>query len=305
MPAMSTIPPHVLLIDDDLPVLSMVSDALVHFGMQVHAFSEGNKALQCLEGPDAPAFDLVISDINMEGMDGFDVINRVKSINPSLPVVLMTGQATLEYAIRAMRMGAANLFQKPLTIRELVNSVFHLVDLHREFRLAEAGLRGLIDEKRHFMFKAMDMDIPSMVRHLTDRLVPMGFAKTTNVDVIAMAFHEALVNALEHGCLELDSSLKGDLFSSSDDFQTMAQARLHDPRYAERAIDVRVHMTPDRYEVVITDGGPGFDSSRISRIDDDSVTRLCGRGLAMIHMVMDEVTHNHMGNEIRLLLRRK
>lgn len=302
---MQPTPPHVLLIDDDRAVLGMVSDALTHFGMKVHPFSEGDKALRLLEDAEAPQFDLVISDINMDGMDGFDVINRVKAINPSLPVVLMTGQATLEYAIRAMRMGAANLFQKPLTIRELVNSVFHLVDLHREFRLAEAGLRGLLEERRHFAFKAFELDIPSMVRHLTDRLVAMGFAKATNVDVIAMAFHEALVNALEHGCLELDSSLKGDLFTGKDAFQALAQDRLADPAFKDRTVDVQVHMTPEAYQVVITDGGPGFDRSRISPMTDDSVGKLCGRGLAMIRMVMDEVDHNDQGNQIRMVLRRK
>jgi DNA-binding response OmpR family regulator/anti-sigma regulatory factor (Ser/Thr protein kinase) len=302
---MKKTPPNVLLIDDDAAVLGLVGDALSHFGMKVHPFSEGDRALRLLEDPDSPQFDLVISDINMEGMDGFDVINRVKSINPGLPVVLMTGQATLEYAIRAMRMGASNLFQKPLTIRELVNSVFHLVDLHREIRMAEVGLKGLVEERRHFLFQAGDLDIPSLVGHLTDRLVSMGFAKAANVDVIAMAFHEALVNALEHGCLEMDSSLKGDLFSTEDTYAANLQERLGDPRFAQRTIDVTMHATAERYEVCITDEGPGFDTSRVSSITDVSLNMQCGRGLAMIHLVMDEVEHNDRGNRIKLVLNRK
>ena len=302
---MKKTPPNVLLIDDDAAVLGLVGDALSHFGMKVHPFSEGHRALKLLEDPDSPQFDLVISDINMEGMDGFDVINRVKSINPGLPVVLMTGQATLDYAIRAMRMGASNLFQKPLTIRELVNSVFHLVDLHREIRMAEVGLKGLVEERRHFLFQAADLDIPSLVSHLTDRLVPMGFAKAANVDVIAMAFHEALVNALEHGCLEMDSGLKADLFASEDPYAANLQERLADPRYAHRQIDVTMHATTERYEVTITDQGPGFDTSRVSEITDVNLNKQCGRGLAMIQLVMDEVRHNAKGNQIRLVLNRK
>jgi CheY-like chemotaxis protein len=298
-------PPNVLLIDDDIAVLGMVSDALAHFGMKVHPFSEGHRALRLLEDPDSPQFDLVISDINMSGMDGFDVINRVKSTNPRLPVVLMTGQATLEYAIRAMRMGAANLFQKPITIRELVNSVFHLVDLHREVRLAEAGLKGMVEERRHFLFQAGELDIPSMVGHLTDRLVPLGFARPTNVDVIAMAFHEALVNALEHGCLEMDSSLKGDLFADTDAYAAKVQERLADPAYAERKVDVVMHTTPERYEVCITDDGPGFDLTQFANLKEQSLNQQCGRGLSMINLVMDQVDHNAKGNQIRLTMHRK
>jgi CheY-like chemotaxis protein len=302
---MTTIPPHILLIDDDPNVLSMVGEALTHFGLKVHPFAEGNRALRLLEDPDSPQFDLVITDINMAGMDGFDVINRVKSTKPGLPVIVMTGQATLDFAIRAMRMGASNLFQKPLTIRELVNSVFHLVDLHRELSRAEVGLRGLVEEHRHFLFRARELDVPSMVGHMTDRLVPMGLAKPTNVDVIGMAFHEALVNALEHGCLELDSSLKGDLFAEQDVFAATLQQRLADPHYSERRIAVAMHITPARFEATITDDGPGFDTSTVSRFTEASLGKQCGRGLAMIQLVMDEVSHNAKGNQIRLVLKRK
>lgn len=302
---MPTVVPHVLLIDDDLAVLGMVGDALTHHGMKVHAFSEAHKALALLEDPAAPNFDLVLSDINMDGLDGFDVIHRVKAIQPKLPVVLMTGAATLDYAIRAMRMGASNLFQKPLTLRELVNSVFHLVALHRDLRLAEAGLKGLVQEIRTFSFRSDELDIPSAVVHITDRLVPLGFAHPGNVDVIAMAYHEALVNALEHGNLELDSSLKGDLFSPRDDYGHLCAARLADPTYGSRRIEVRVEITPERYEVAITDDGKGFDTQNLPRISDQETVRQCGRGLSMIHMVMDEVLHNVQGNQIRLILHRK
>ncbi|MBP1773749.1 MAG: Fis family two component sigma-54 specific transcriptional regulator, partial [Holophagaceae bacterium] len=105
---------HILLIDDDPAVLDMVNSALSHYGMEVHAYPDAAQALELVQNPAAPEFDLVISDINMEGLDGFDVIHKVKATQPHLPVVLMTGQASVEYAIRAMRMGASNLYMKPI-----------------------------------------------------------------------------------------------------------------------------------------------------------------------------------------------
>ncbi|MBK8725208.1 MAG: response regulator [Holophagaceae bacterium] len=301
---MTPTPPHVLLVDDDAAVLNLVKEALTHYGMVVHAFSEGHRALELLQSPEPPPFDLVISDINMDGMDGFDVINKVKTIQSNLPVVLMTGQATLEYAIRAMRLGASNLFQKPLAIREMVKAVFHLVEIHREMRLAVNGLKGLVKEERIFSFRSDELDIPSVVRHLTDRLVPLGFAEPHNVDVIAMAFHEALVNALEHGNLELDSTLKADLFSDQDPYQALRQERLADEKFAARKVTVRVDVVPDRFAVEITDEGPGFDTTRASApvTDADVLARQCGRGLAMIQVVMHQVLFNARGNEIRMVL---
>jgi len=297
--------PHVLLIDDDEAVLEMVGEALTHYGMKVHSNTDGERALLHLQDPASPPFDLVISDINMEGLDGFDVIHRVKAVQADLPVVLMTGQASLEYAIRAMRMGAVNLFQKPLTMRELVKSVFHLVETHRDYRLAQAGLKGLVKENRHFRFSSDEVDIPSVVKHLTDRLVPLGFATRNNVDVIAMAFHEALVNALEHGNLELDSNTKSDLLREKDPYQECLEARLADPAYSERKLEVWVDATPDRFEVSIKDEGPGFDVAEALRTPEEALTRQCGRGLPLIRMIMDEVRFNAAGNQIWMVLKKK
>ena len=297
--------PHVLLIDDDESVLEMVGEALTHYGMKVHSNTDGERALRLLQDPNAPPFDLVISDINMEGLDGFDVIHRVKSVQSDLPVVLMTGQASLEYAIRAMRMGAVNLFQKPLTMRELVKSVFHLVETHRDYRLAQAGLKGLVQEHRHFSFRSDEVDIPSVVKHLTDRLVPMGFATSNNVDVLAMAFHEALVNALEHGNLELDSNMKGDLLREKDPYQEHLEQRLTDPVFAARRVEVIVDCTPERFEVSVRDEGPGFDVAEALRTPEETLTRQCGRGLPLIRMIMDEVRFNSTGNQIWMVLKKK
>lgn len=298
--------PHVLLIDDDEAVLEMVGEALTHYGMKVHRSTDGERAIQILQRPGAPPFDLVISDINMEGLDGFEVIRRVKAVQADLPVVLMTGQASVEYAIKAMRTGAVNLFQKPLTMRELVKNVFHLVETHREYRMAQAGLKGLLMEQRHFRFRSDEVDIPSLVKHLSDRLVPLGFATLNNAAVVAMAFHEALVNALDHGNLELDSTLKGDdLMGDDDAYRAQREARLADPVYGGRLLEVWMEANPERLTVVIRDEGPGFDVAAALRIPDESLTRLCGRGLPLIRMIIDEVRFNPTGNQITLVLRKK
>ena len=298
--------PQVLLIDDDPAVLDMVEAALAHFGMEVHSYPDAAQALELLQNPSAPEFDLVISDINMEGIDGFEVIDKVKATQPHLPVVLMTGQASVDYAIRAMRMGAANLFMKPIALRDMVQSVFHLVDLHRDIRMADSGLRGLVNERRHFLFRSDELEISSLVRHLTDRLVPMGFASANNVGVIARAFHEALINSLDHGNLELESSMKADLFTDEDPYLKVRAARLADPDYAGRIIEVRLALDTERFEVEISDEGKGFDASRLTPLPGDSdMAPHFGRGLPLILLVMDEVHFNEKGNQIRMVLRRK
>jgi len=195
---------------------------------------------------------------------------------------------------------------KPVAIRDLVQSVFHLVDLHRDFRLADDGLRGLVNERRHFLFRSDELDVPSLVRHLTDRLVPMGFASPNNLDVIAMALHEALVNALEHGNLELQSDLKSDLFEREDTYSRLREERMSYPVFAGRLVEVRLAMDTERFELEISDEGEGFNTSQLSTPPKDFDMRShCGRGLPLIFLVMDEVHFNEKGNQIRLVLRRK
>ena len=100
---------HILLIDDDPSVLEMVQSALAHYGMEVHGYPDAAQALELLQNPKAPPFDLVISDINMEGMDGFEVVHKVKASHPHLPVVLMTAHGSESLAMEALAQGADRL----------------------------------------------------------------------------------------------------------------------------------------------------------------------------------------------------
>src|ERR1035438_1756702 len=128
----------------------------------------------------------------------------------------------------------------------------------------------------------------------------------SNPAVIALALHEALVNALEHGNLELESTLKGDLCVEEDPYSKLREERMSDPVFAGRLIEIRLAMDTERFEVEISDEGNGFDTSRMSALPKGSdMGSHCGRGLPMIFLVMDEVHFNEKGNQIRLVLRRK
>lgn len=299
-------PPQILLIDDDPDVLDSALATLRDQGMDVHAYEEASEALNLLHHPEAPTFDLVISDIHMPGLDGFDVLDRIKATHPRVPVMLMTGRVSADLAIRALRQGAANLILKPIAFPELVQNAFHLVDIHRGLRAADESLLGMVNERRHYLFRSDELDVPTLVRHLTDRLVPMGFATASNEGVIAMAYHEALVNALEHGNLELDSSLKQTAFTGEDAWGRQRAERLADPGYASRLIEVKLALDTERLDVEITDEGPGYDTSIATRVSGDweGATQF-GRGLPLILLIMDEVHFNDDGNQIRMVLRKK
>ena len=100
----------VLVLDDEPIVGRRLRDALQPLGCTVEIFTEPLKALHRFE--ESP-FDVVITDVLMEGMDGIDVLRRVQAVSPRTRVILITGYAMMEMAREAMEEGAFEFIAKP------------------------------------------------------------------------------------------------------------------------------------------------------------------------------------------------
>ncbi len=107
---------NILLADDDKIVLETVGRFLSARGHGLQKASGGTEALRRM-AKEIP--DLVISDIGMPGMDGVKLLRAVRERFPGLPVVLMTGRATVETAVAALRNGAFDYLKKPIDLEEL------------------------------------------------------------------------------------------------------------------------------------------------------------------------------------------
>jgi len=105
-----------LIVDDEAATRTTLGDLLRAEGYTVEAVADGFKALARL-----PEFspDLVLTDLHMPGIDGVELLRKVKETNPELPVVLMTAFGGVEMAVTAMRDGAADYLLKPLNFEEL------------------------------------------------------------------------------------------------------------------------------------------------------------------------------------------
>src|SRR5690606_15664297 len=101
-----------LLIDDDHEMREMTTEFLGRSGYSVKSFGSGEEAFEFLLSPqaastgfDLPNIDAVISDINMPGMDGMELVARLKKRDEDLPVILITAFGSIESAIEATRRG--------------------------------------------------------------------------------------------------------------------------------------------------------------------------------------------------------
>ena len=109
-----------LVIDDEQIVLDSVSKILKDENYEVDVFLSGREGLnQAIE----KEYDIVLTDIRMPDIGGMRVLRDIKRAKPSLPVVIITGYASVKSAVQAMKLGAADYLEKPFTPDQLLKAV--------------------------------------------------------------------------------------------------------------------------------------------------------------------------------------
>ncbi|MCJ7809070.1 MAG: sigma-54 dependent transcriptional regulator, partial [Desulfobulbaceae bacterium] len=109
--------PHkILIVDDELSMRDFLEIMLTKEGYQVVTAESGERACDILDHED---FQLVVTDIRMDGMDGIGVLKKVKAINSDTPVVMISAFSSAENAVEAMREGAFDYVPKPFKVKDL------------------------------------------------------------------------------------------------------------------------------------------------------------------------------------------
>jgi len=112
--------PRILIVDDELSVRTSLREWFLEDGFEVETAEDGLDALRHL---DDGAFDLMIVDLKMPGMDGISLQRRVREIDPNATIVILTAFASVETAVEALKMGAFDYVTKPVDPDELSHTV--------------------------------------------------------------------------------------------------------------------------------------------------------------------------------------
>lgn len=110
----------VLLVDDEVDFLNTLSERMRTRGMEVATSSSGVEALEKVE---KEAYDVIILDLMMPGVDGLEALKILKAKKPELQVILLTGHATVEKGIEAMKLGAMDFLEKPTDLSLLTEKI--------------------------------------------------------------------------------------------------------------------------------------------------------------------------------------
>ena len=179
---------HILVIDDDANTLASLARA---FRLAGHEASVCDNAARAVELAKAERFDLILSDVVMPGRDGIALLEDLKNAGVDSTIVMMSGQASIEMAVKATRLGASDFLEKPISTEKLlltVENALHLKRLETENRDLKRRLG-----RHHIVWASAAMrEVMAQVEHVaaSETRVCIRGETGTGKELIARTLHE-------------------------------------------------------------------------------------------------------------------
>ncbi|MCJ7497152.1 MAG: sigma-54 dependent transcriptional regulator [candidate division Zixibacteria bacterium] len=182
---------NILVVDDEVVICKSIQRILSPEGYEVKTALSGEEALEKIS---QESFDIVITDLKMPGMDGMELLTKIKEKDPEIIVIIITGYSTVQTAVQAMKMGALDYIPKPFTPEELIvvvekalekkKLIFENIYLHKELE-AKYSFENIVGNspKIQDVFKFIRKVAP------TDSTVLIYGESGTGKELIARAIH--------------------------------------------------------------------------------------------------------------------
>jgi len=264
---------HILVVDDEENIRKVLETIFAQKGYRVTTVENGFAAMKVVEGE---RVDMAIIDLKMPGMDGMELLGRIKDHSSDITVVVITGYADVENTAKALKAGASDFLPKPFGAQEIFHSVSRLIELKK---VREENKKVL-----PFFSFSMAAEIPSQTEHIngvihyvTGNLKDLALCEELHMSNINIALYEALINAILHGN-------RGNV---------------------SKKVKVRADVDYQRAKFTVTDEGQGFSPDEIANpTDPKNLYKMSGRGIYLMRHFMDDVVFNDIGNEITLVKKR-
>ncbi|MEX0945541.1 MAG: sigma-54 dependent transcriptional regulator [Balneolaceae bacterium] len=180
----------ILITDDEKSIRNALREILEFEKYSVLEAENGEKALEIIDSN--PAIDLVLLDIKMQGMDGIEVLEKIKSKEPELPVIMISGHGTIKIAVEATKMGAFDFLEKPPDLNRLLISIRNglkssmLIKENKQMRSELHGSTNIIGNSASMI---RIKELISKVASSNSRVLITG-ENGTGKELVARAIHE-------------------------------------------------------------------------------------------------------------------
>ncbi|MGA2329120.1 MAG: response regulator [Bryobacteraceae bacterium] len=270
----------ILVVDDDATVRQLLTVVLASPDRRIDAASDGREALARIE---STPYDLVLTDLRMPGMDGSELLRRIREASPRTKVIVMTAGSTPASVVQSLRDQAFAYFSKPFSqafVAHMISQALRAASWEDDIEVLSAQPEWISLAVRCRLGTA-----ERLIQFLREMEVRLTAGQR---DEIAMAFHELLVNAIEHGG------------------QCDPEKRLR-LTYIRTSRAVLYH---------IADPGPGFSIEELPHAAvsnppgepyqhvyerEQRGMRPGGFGILLARHLVDELIYNETGNEVLLI----
>ena len=285
----------ILIVDDSLTDRRLVTLTLERvLDCTLLDAESGEAALEQIEQLEP---DLVLTDLQMPGLTGLDLVERIREDWPHIPVILMTAKGSEEIASKALIAGAASYVPKVLLATSLVPTVQRILSQAQQERTHSRLMHHLAEGELNFVLHNDVSLILPLVRTAQEMLRSLSLGEESERLRVGVALEEAVTNAILHGNLEIGSSEQEGRSPTE-----IATERMWTAPYYDRRVYVSVKISRQEAVFTIRNEGPGFDVSTFETGDFDAEDPR-GRGLRLMRTFMDEVQFEDSGRTV--ILRKK
>ena len=262
---------RILIVDSNAELRTLLLEVLSELGHDVVA--TGNRE-DAVERDDLEDFDLIISDLTDEADGGVQILSELKRKRLLVPIVVSSEEANHHGVVKAFKLGAANFLRRPYDDAELRNIVEKTLGYKLRF-VEDMKVLPFVHEKIEFELPS-DLSLMNGVLHfLHERVAQLGVIRPESSNLF-IALDEAFVNAVKHGN-------RGD---------------------TSKLVRITAELSSKEARFTIEDEGDGFKVNEIpDPLDPANLFKASGRGVLLIHNIMDEVAYNERGNSLTMVKR--
>lgn len=291
---------RILLVDDEPPIVEYLARKIKQVAKyETIIANNGQEAIQVLQDN---TVHLVITDLVMPYMGGIELLKTIRKRWSYIPVVILTGYGTLHDAIDAVKYGASNFILKPFDMSELFAVIEKIFSMMEEQEDTIEVVNFIDFEQTNFSIPNSIEAIRQVVHLLMQKASRYWNINTDDLMDLHVCLYEALVNAYEHGNLEVDSQLKHKIHEDpTQSYEVFLIQRAQSEPYKNKKIIVEFNIDREKLVCTVTDEGKGFNYLNLDNpLDPDNMLKAAGRGLMLIHSMVDNVTFNECGNSITI-----
>jgi two-component system, NtrC family, nitrogen regulation response regulator NtrX len=285
---------QLLIVDDDHNTLASLARAFRLAGYEATVADSASQALQVVR---AQSFDLIFSDVVMPGKDGLAFLSELRALDVTTPVIMISGQATLDMAVKAVKLGALDFLEKPLSTEKLLVSVENALRMTR-LEAENRDLRARVG-RHEIVWKSEAMRrVMAQVDRVaaSDSRVCILGQTGTGKEIIARAIHNksARRNApfVTLNCAAVPAELiESELFGHEKGAFTGAASR-HEGKFEQAG----------RGTLLLDEIGdmPAMMQAKLLRVlEEGEIERVGGKGPVFVDVRVLVATHRNLEEQVR------